>query len=223
MFKHIVCSLALLCATLSAEEYNTSKKIHISLQANPFTNTTFNPGSIGYETQAIPATLDFSIGRNVRFELGFGMNIKELSSTTDLSQFADSTGAISSNIVNAINELTPLYTRTFKIKAGITNRLKEKHRFRLNLVNSFNVYIFATDVINISQQGSSSVDWIRETSTYTNFEYFLGLEPVLHLSDNFSLFTRSGLSLIIVDDSQRVRANCIANPFHGGFGLRYSF
>lgn len=212
-------SLIALCTAESA--LDSKSKVHIGLQGNPFYQRVIDSSTASYRSKNIPATIELAFGKKVRFTTAFGISIHRNSGGLDLSTIADT--LLTPDAMKSINGLGPFYSRNFKISAGVTNTLKETKRFRLNLINSFSVFIFTDDLLSLKFTKSNVPEWWRTAETVTNIEYFTGFEPSFIINGNFSIFTRSGLALFWTDESERVRFRVNPQPFYGGFGLRYSF
>lgn len=227
MIRKLILLTFITITAISATDISSNSSVHISLQGNPFSQLNIDSSEAGYRTKEVPATLDLSFGKKFRFEIGFGMMVKQ--SPFDFEDLEDLLNAMNPdttnklNIDNGIMDLFPLYQRCFKIKVGTSNLLKEQNRFRLNLINNLNIYIFADDIISPKIDADNNISTSRSAEPYSNVEYFIGFEPTLLITENFSLFTRSGMSMLFLDESERTRFRVNLHPFYGGFGLRYSF
>lgn len=196
--------------------------IHIQLWGNPFYAQHKDETDHAALRKSIPATFEFGVGRSVRYFVGFGMKVTESSSAGGLSQWNDT--LITEDIQTSIDGLSPFNSRLFKINTGLSHKLKEEKRFRLQMLHDFSVFIVSNDVLSLELEtnGTGYTVW-RQVHNRTNFQYFLGLEPSLKISDNFSLSTRSGISLLWLDDSENIRFYATPHAFYGGLGLNYSF
>lgn len=212
--------LCILTLFASEQALNSNSRVHIGLQGNPFYQATIDSTTAAYRSKSIPATVEFAFGKKVRFTMGFGLSVNRNSGGMDLSMISDS--LLTPETLDIINGLGPFYSRNFQITAGITNRLKETKRFRLNLVNTLSIFIFSDDILTLKFDNSEAI-WWRIAESVTNVEYFTGFEPSFVITENFSFYTRSGLSLYWADESERVRFRVNPQPFYGGLGLRYSF
>lgn len=215
--------LLILLMTLCAAEtaINSESRVHIALQGNPFYQSTIDSTTAAYRSKSIPATVELGFGKKVRFHVGFGISVHRHNGGMDLSTIADS--LLTPESMTSINGLGPFYSRNFKISAGLTNRLKEGKRFNLHLVNALSILIFSDDILSLKLSNTNVPVWWRTAESITNVEYFTGFEPTFIISENFSIFTRSGIAFLWTDESERVRFRANPRPFYGGFGLRYSF
>lgn len=195
---------------------------HIQLWGNPFYSQQKDETDHVALRKSIPATIELGFGRNVQFLVGFGMKVTESSNTDGPSQWDDT--LVTGDIQNSIESLSPFNRRLFKINTGLSHKLKEESRFRLNMIHDLSVFIISDDILTIELEGSSTdfTVW-RQVHNRTNFQYFLGLEPTLNISKNFSISTRSGLSLLWLDDNENIRFYATPHAFYGGLGFNYSF
>lgn len=180
----------------------------ISFQANIFQALIKDTAALDFNTKVIPAIAEFSIGNEkVEVNVGFGAYRTKRSPSESLAPVIDS--------------LLPLTKRIFKGHFGIVVKAYEKKRFTLRYANIISFFNIKNESITVDTSGEYASYAVSDTSN-TNIEFFSGFEPHFHISERFSLFTRSGVSFLWLD-TERNKFRIAPRALHGGIGLRFHF
>lgn len=181
----------------------------IYFQANIFQALIKDDMAIDYNTKIIPATGGFSIGN-------------------DKVQFFSGAGAYRTNLAIAVDSLTTqidtpqsLIKKVFNLNFGVRNTIYENKRFCLTYLNLFAIHSIKEEYIHV-EISNYLVDYSINNTRTTNIEVFSGFEPHFKIANRFSLFTRSGLSLLWLDQ-ERNSFRIAPRALYGGVGMSFNF
>lgn len=181
----------------------------IHFQANIFQALINDATAIDYNTKVIPATGGATIGNEkIQFVVGAGAYRKQLFLIDD-------------SLSTVVDSLQPLIQKVFNVHFGVRNTVYENKRFSLNYVNLFAIYSIKEEQIE-AEVDNSSINFSIKDERETNIELFSGFEPHFKIANRFSLFTRSGVSLLWLHH-ERNSFRIAPRALYGGIGMSFNF